>query len=71
MEYGWIRLDGRTLIRRVPGKLSAREQRRFESRKRLKGEYDYFYSPKTNQTTVRVIEHPEWTGEFARKEEKA
>lgn len=67
VSSNWTRLDARTLIRSVPGKLSAREQEDFRRRERLKGEYDFIYSHSTGTTAVKVTEHPEWTGEFAKK----
>lgn len=56
----WIRMDCRTLIRQVSGKMSEKEQDLFRRRTNVKGEYRFLFSPRTGRTTVKVIEHPEW-----------
>lgn len=56
----WIRLDQRTLINTISGKLSAKEQDDFRRWDNQKGEYHFYFSPRTGKTTIRVIEHPEW-----------
>ena len=68
---GWVRLDSRTLVNHINGKLSQKERDDFRRHDGQKGAYDFFYDPETGRTTVRVTEHPEWTGEFAKKGERA
>lgn len=57
---GWTRLDGRTLINHISGKLSAKEQDDFRRLDGQKGAYYFRYSHTTGRTMIRFVEHPEW-----------
>ena len=70
MLKGWIRLDARTNFVQISGKLSEREQEQFRRYDTQKGEYEFVYSPRTGRTTIILVEHPEWTGNFSRGGEK-
>lgn len=67
---GWIRESERTKINKISGKLSKREQDDFRRLDGQKGHYDFIYSHRYNETTIRLTEHPEWTGEFAKARRK-
>ncbi len=56
----WIRMDRKTLVMQIAGKLSETEQATFRRKHQVKGEYRFIFSPRTGRTTVKVIEHPEW-----------
>ena len=60
MIKGWFRLDGRTLVNTITGKLSEREQNLFRRYDGQKGAYSFTYSPRTGKTTITLVEHPEW-----------
>lgn len=67
MINGWVRVGGRTLVNSIDGRLSAKEQADFRRQDGQKGEYSFCYSHTTGRTYIRIIEHPEWTGEFAKR----
>lgn len=60
MIKGWTRLDWRTLVNSISGKLSEREQDLFRKYDGQKGAYTFQYSPSTGRTYITVVEHPEW-----------
>ena len=60
MLSGWTRLDGRTKVVTISGKLSAKEQDDFRRLDGQKGAYTFLYSHTKGRTTIRVVEHPEW-----------
>lgn len=67
MLKGWIRVDSRTKLIQLSGKISEREQELFRRLDGQKGSYDFVYCARTGKTTILLTEHPEWTGNFAKK----
>lgn len=60
MLKGWVRLDSRTLVNQISGKLSERERDLFRKMDGQKGLYDFVFCSRTGRTTIIVTECPEW-----------